>query len=57
MNRIHLVQDRDKRQAAVEKQWTFRFHTMHGIYWLAVELLAYQQGLCSRSWLFSQSVC
>jgi hypothetical protein len=31
--------------------WTFGFHNMQGISWLAEELLAYQERLCSMEWV------
>jgi hypothetical protein len=33
------------------QQWNFRFHKMWGISWLARELLASQEGLCSMEYV------
>ena len=34
------------------RQWTFGFHKMRKIFWLAEDLLASQEGFAIRSWFF-----
>jgi hypothetical protein len=33
------------------REWTFGFHKMRGIFWLAENRLASQEGLCSMEWV------
>ena len=47
MDSIGLVQDRDRWRTLVSVVWTFGFHEMRGISWLAADQLASQEGLCT----------
>ena len=44
---IYLGQDRDNLWAVVIKVKNFDFHKINGIYLVAEELVAYQEGFCS----------
>jgi hypothetical protein len=47
MDWIDLTEDRDRWRALVDVWWTFGFHKTRGISWLAEDLLACQEELCS----------
>jgi hypothetical protein len=47
MDWIDLAQDRDRCGLLWMQQQTFRFHKMQVISWLAEDLSAPQEGLCS----------
>jgi hypothetical protein len=51
MDWIDLAQDRDKCLAVVNTVRTFGFHKMRGISWVAWDVLASQEGLCSMELL------
>jgi len=44
---IDLAQDRDKWRSLVNAWWTFGLHKTWGISWLAEQLLASQEEVCS----------
>ena len=56
MGWINLAQDRVKWQAVVNVVMKFQVHIMLGISWLAKELLASPEGLCSILSVSQQSV-
>jgi hypothetical protein len=54
MDWIDLAQERDRWQASVTTVMTFGFHNIWGMSWLAEDLLASEEGICSLelvSWL------
>jgi hypothetical protein len=56
MDWIDVAVDGDRRRAVMNAVMNLRFHKMWGICWLAEDLLASQDGLCSMeivSYLFS----
>ena len=47
MGWINLAWDMDKWLSVWIQKWTIWFHTLWGIYWLAYDVLASEEGLCS----------